>query len=81
MAFSLTSVDEVLHPPTDLENNLRYRGTVLNAAAESAEQRSNLLTLSSKDILWTFNAMFWTKDPRKGAMSDQPFTLWPLTSR
>jgi len=37
---------------------------------------SDLLSLSAKDILWTFNSLFWTKNPRVSP-SDQPFCLYP----
>lgn len=72
----LTSQDELLRPPTDLDENARYRARVFNSALTDSVAASKLLALSAQDIIWTFNTFFFTKDPRRSP-SDQPFCLYP----
>jgi hypothetical protein len=72
----LDSAAELLSPPTQCEANLRYRAKLVNSTLAEPAIIPDLLALSSKDIAWTFNTLFWTKNPRV-APSEQPFCLYP----
>ena len=62
--------------PQDTRENAIYRAKMLEGVEGSDLLKSELLTLCSRDIVWTFNAFFMTFDPRRN-VSSIPFALWP----
>ena len=70
------SETDLLSPPTNPLENLRWRAQLTERWMTTPDVRKSLLSLSAKNILWTFNALFWTKDPRKSP-SERPFCLYP----
>ena len=69
----------LLHPPLEPLENWRWRAQLTNLWTAHPEVINNLLSISSKNIVWTFNALFFTKDPRRQP-SERPFALYPHES-
>lgn len=76
MTSLLSSADDLQHPPREFAANVRFRAQMLNSWKEHPTIIPKLLTLSAQSITWTFDALLYTKDPRR-TLSDQPFILYP----
>jgi hypothetical protein len=63
--------------PKSYEENLRWRLEILRKAEEDVAFRERVRALFFEDILFAFNAFYYTKDVRQRPRHDQPFcTYW-----
>ena len=76
MPSLLDSADELLAPPREPGANLRFRAQMVNSWEAEPSIVPQLLSLSAQSITWTFDSLFYTKDPRR-TPSDRPFVLYP----
>ena len=76
MTSLLNSAADLQSPPREFEANVRFRAQMLNSWKAHPAIIPNLLTLSAQSLLWTFDSLFYTKDPRR-TPADRPFVLYP----
>ena len=62
--------------PTEYRENLDWRRRMLIRAKREPEYQMKVKALFFKDPIFAFNAFFWTYDPRKRPLHDQPFLTW-----
>lgn len=63
--------------PKDFRKNLEWRRGILVKARQDAGFKAVCKELFHRDILFAYNAFFYTYDPRKRPFHDQPFCTWP----
>ncbi|MCP3681866.1 MAG: CapA family protein [bacterium] len=62
--------------PKRLHDNLAWRNDIMNNCLASPEHQLKIKTLFHKDILFAFNAFFFTLDVRKRPYHNQPFCTY-----
>jgi hypothetical protein len=62
--------------PKEFRSNLEWRREILVKAKGEPLFRETARELFHRDILFAFNAFFYTYDPRKRPFHDQPFCTW-----
>ena len=62
--------------PKGYRENLAWRRGILKKARVDLEFRAKVTELFYRNILFAFNAFFYTYDPRKRPFQDLPFTTW-----
>jgi len=67
--------------PKDPTENLRWRAKILRRARVNLEFREVLKRLFYEDILFAFNAFFYTLDVRRRPFHHQPFCTYPYQDR
>ena len=67
--------------PKDPAENLRWRTKILRRARVNLEFREMLKRLFYEDILFAFNAFFYTLDVRRRPFHHQPFCTYPYQDR
>lgn len=72
---------DILEYPKDPQENMRWRGKLLLAAKRDLYFRSVVTELFHKDILFAFNAFFYTLDVRKRPFQHQPFCTWDFQDK
>ena len=63
--------------PKDPTENLRWRTKILRRARVNLEFREMLKRLFYEDVLFAFNAFFYTLDVRRRPYHHQPFCTYP----
>lgn len=69
-------LDSLRNPPQTVRENAIYRDQLITACEKDPQLAADVVGLCSKDIVWCFNTLFWTFDPRRPS-SARPFILWP----
>jgi len=67
---------DLLSYPKDPSENIRWRHKLLRAAKNDPYVRKVIKELFHKDVLFAFNAFFYTLDVRKRPFQHQPFCTW-----
>lgn len=63
--------------PKSPRDNLIWRRKIIARAKLDLEYRAKVKELFHRDILFAFNAFFFTLDPRKRPLHNQPFCTYP----
>lgn len=72
---------EIFNYPKGYEENLAWRRKLLLKARRDIEFRTLLKELFFKDVLFAFNAFFFTLDVRKRPWHHQPFCTYPYQDK
>ena len=67
--------------PKDYRGNLEWRREILVRAKKDKEYRARVKELFFRDILFAFNAFFYTFDVRRRPEHHQPFCTYPYQDR
>lgn len=62
--------------PKERRENVEWRREILSRCAEDLAYRSRVKELFHRDVLFAFNAFFYTYDPRKRPFPHLPFCTW-----
>jgi len=63
-------------PPTDRDDNIRWRTELIEHAATSGDFQNLVMTMCREDICGWFDGFVWTYDPRQD-ISPRPMILYP----
>ena len=63
--------------PKGVKENLAWRREILRRGKRDEGFRAAVRELYDRDVLFAFNAFFWTLDVRKRPMAHQPFCTYP----
>jgi hypothetical protein len=75
--LSLSAFPYIHKVPKDLKGNLKYRRAILNAALVDHDVKQELWHRCKDDVLYFFNVVLWTYDPRRES-SAVPFITYPF---
>jgi len=67
--------------PKDYRTNLKWRRNILQRAAVDLVFRKKVKELFYRDIIFAFNAFFYTLDVRKRPRHNQPFCTYPYQDK
>ena len=62
--------------PKTIAENMEYRNKLLWTCNKDASQCAAVKRLYEQDVLFAFNVIYWTHDPRRVDIKDVPFITW-----